>query len=484
MWEAIRDNTRRSRLLIGLMGALLVGLGFVIGLAWLGPDGGIPGAAGALVLWLIMLVAALSGGEQLVLMSARARQIKKEDAPRLWNVVEEMTIASGLGKMPKIYIIDNDMPNAFATGRKLDVACVAVTSGLLRRLNRDELQGVIAHEIGHIKNLDVRFMTIAAVMLGSIVILADLFFRVMWFGGGGRRRGGGSSGQAQLIFLAVAVLAAILAPLFAQMLYFACSRRREYLADASAARYTRYPEGLASALEKISGHVTRSRKKKDVQRALAPMYIVNPLQAASGKLGLFSTHPSTQKRVEILRAMGGMAGWVDYDRAYRKVTGKGSGIDAKALGEEQSIAARESAADPDARKDAVERGREVADFLDRMVSFLVVACPCGLRIKIPPELKRDHVACPRCGRDHPVPQAEAAQAAAETAKRVASTKAAGAAAAGAAVAAAAPLSFTRRGTGWESFKCACGNVLQISPAFRQDHMTCNKCRRKIAILGS
>jgi heat shock protein HtpX len=480
MWQAIRDNTFRSRLLIGLMGALLVGLGYVIGMATMGPDGGVPGALGALAIWFVMLLAALAGGEQLVLMSARAKQISKEDSPRLWNVVEEMTIASGLGGMPKIYLIDNDMPNAFAAGRKPENSCVAVTSGLLRRLNRDELQGVIAHEIGHIKNLDVRFMTIAAVMLGSIVMLADLFFRMMWFGGG-RRRGSGGGGQGQALFLLIAIAAAIVAPIAAQLLYFACSRKREYLADASAARFTRYPEGLASALEKISGHLVRSKSTKDVPRALAPMYIVNPLGAASGKVGLFSTHPPTQKRVDVLRAMGGMAGWVDYDRAYRQVTGeKGSGIDSRTLGAEESVTAREPTAEPDKRKDAVTRGREVADMIDRMVSFLIVACPCGVRIKIPPELKRDSVKCTRCGREHPVPHAEAAVGAAEAAKRAA----AGGVAAGAAVAVAAPLRFTRRGRGmgWENFKCSCGKVVQISPAFSGKQVTCKNCRRKIDIV--
>jgi heat shock protein HtpX len=407
MWEAIRANTRRSRLLIGLMGGMLVLMGYLIGAVVMGPEGGIPGAVMALVVWLVMLLAALAGGEQLVLMTARAREIKKEDYPRLWNVVEEMTIASGLGKMPKIYIIDNDMPNAFATGRKPESSCVAVTTGLLKRLNRDELQGVVAHEIAHVRNLDVRFMTIAAVMLGSIVLLADLFFRMLWFGGGRRRGSGGGQGQA--IVLAIAIVAAIAAPFFAQMLYFACSRKREYLADASAARFTRYPAGLASALEKISGDLVTSlkkKKKKDVLRALAPMYIVNPLQAAATSVGLFSTHPPTAKRVQILRAMGGNAGWVDYEQAFRDVTGgQRSGLDERTLSSEESVAARAPSAEPDAKKDAAARGKEVADLLDRMVGFLLITCPCGVRIKIPPDLRRDTVPCTRCGRKHEVPKA-------------------------------------------------------------------------------
>jgi heat shock protein HtpX len=404
MWEAIQANTRRSRLLIGLMGGMLVILGYLIGAVILGPDGGIPGAVIALAVWLVMLLAALSGGEQLVLMTARAREIKKEDYPRLWNVVEEMTIASGLGKMPKVYIMDNDMPNAFATGRKPEVSAIAVTSGLLKRLNRDELQGVVAHEIAHVKNLDVRFMTIAAVMLGSIVLLADLFFRMLWFGGGRRRGSGGGQGHA--VVLLVAIAAAILAPIFAQLLYFACSRKREYLADASAARFTRYPDGLASALEKISGDLVtslKSKKKKDLQRALAPMYIINPLQAASKAVGLFSTHPPAARRIKILRAMGGNAGWVDYERAFREVTGgKSSGLDQKTLASEESIAARAPMAAPDAKKSAAERGRDVADLIDRMVSFLIIGCPCGVRIKVPPQYKRPAVRCTRCGREHAV----------------------------------------------------------------------------------
>jgi heat shock protein HtpX len=469
MWEAIQANARRSRLLIGLMGAMLVLMGFLIGYAVVGPEGGIPGALVALAVWFLMLMAALAGGEQLVLMTAKAREIQKADYPRLWNVVEEMTIASGLGKMPKVYIMDNDLPNAFATGRRPDVSAIAVTSGLLKRLNRDELQGVVAHEIAHVKNMDVRFMTIAAVMLGSIVLMADLFLRMLWFGGG-RRRDSGGGGQAQALVLAIAVVMAILAPIFARLLYFACSRKREYLADASAARFTRYPEGLASALEKITGDLVTSlkkTKKKDVQRALAPMYIVNPLQAASKAAGLFSTHPPAARRIEILRAMGGNAGWVDYERAFREVTGgKSSGLDSRTLESENSIAARAPTAAPDAKKSAAERGRDVADLIDRMVSFLIIGCPCGVRIKVPPGFKRKSVNCTRCGREHEMPEAKGQ----ETAPNSPDTGQA--------------LRYTRRGEGWESFKCSCGKVQQIGPALEVASITCRGCGRKIEITAA
>lgn len=232
MWEAIRSNQRRSWLLIGLMGVILLALGAVIGIALVPPIGdhyldphnrgpgidplitGLWGAGVAFVIWLIMWVVAVVGGDAVLLSATGARRIQKEHAPQLWNTVEEMTIASGLGKMPKVYVIDDPAPNAFAVGYKSERAAVAVTSGLLRRLNRDELQGVVAHEIGHIRNLDVRFMTMAGIMVGSIALISDLFLYSLWFGAGRRRssssRGGG---HVQMIMMLVAIAAAILAPI-------------------------------------------------------------------------------------------------------------------------------------------------------------------------------------------------------------------------------------------------------------------------------
>jgi heat shock protein HtpX len=481
MWEAIRANRRRSNLLIGLMGGILVGLGGLIGAVYGGGQAAPLGALVALAIWLVLLLAALGGGEQILLSAARARPVKREDAPRLFNVVEEMTIASGLGTPPKIYIIDDDIPNAFAAGRKPENAIVAVTSGLLKRLNRDELQGVIAHEIGHIKNLDVRFMTIAGVMVGSVAILADIFLRSM-FWGGGRRRGGKGGGQAQVILLVVAIAVAILAPICTQMLYYACSRRREYLADASAARYTRYPPGLASALQKISGGV-RSQKKS-AQRVLAPMYIVNPLQAV-GRSGLFSTHPPTDKRIAILNAMGGNAGWMDYEAAYAKVMGKGGCLDKKTLASEGSVAARAATPQAESKEDSVARAREVGDFLDRMADFLFIACACGVRIKVPEDLERPEIGCPRCGRQHEVPRAEAVAAVAATAEAIRAGTDAAQAKQGATPPPdpSAPLRYRRKGEGWESFKCSCGHALQVSPGFRGSTMKCRRCSREIDIVA-
>ena len=459
MWEAIRANTRRSRFLIGLMGFILVGLGYLVGAVYGGPQAGAWGAGGALGVWLVLLITALGAGERVLMLGARARRVEKEDVPRLWNIVEEMTIASGLGTPPKIYVIDDDVPNAFAAGRKPESSCVAVTSGLLKRLNRDELQGVIAHEIGHVRNHDVRFMTIAGVMLGSVVIISDIFLRSLWYGGGRRSGGGRGGGQGQLILVAAAIAVAILAPVFTRLLYYACSRGREYLADASAARFTRYPAGLASALGKISRGIG---SRKNVPRALAPMYIINPLQAIDS-WQLFSTHPPTDKRMAILRSMGGNAGWRDYEAAYQEVVGGKACLDARTCFSEQSVAARAPQVEPEARTDAVERAREVIDLLDRMAGFVAIACPCGVHIKAPPGLRAPSIRCTRCGRQHAIPRAESGGASAESDRS---------------------MQYRRTSEGWESFQCVCGHSLQLSPAFQGRRLECPHCKRSIAIVSA
>ncbi len=289
MWEQIRSNQIRSTVLVIGMGLLLLLIGYFLGLAFF--DDGIPGLVVAFIVWGFMYLIAAFQGDSILLAVAGARKISREDNPRLYNIVEEMKIASGLEKMPDIYIIDDPALNAFATGRDPKHASVAITSGLLKKLNRDELQGVIGHEISHVQNRDVRLMAIAAVMLGSIVILAWYASRFMFFSGMGGRRdrsSGGGGGAAQLIILAVALVLIILAPIAAQLIYFALSRRREYLADASSALYTRYPEGLASALEKLA---TSNTQVQRANKATAPMYIINPLKKGMSLNELTSTHP-------------------------------------------------------------------------------------------------------------------------------------------------------------------------------------------------
>ena len=324
MWELIRANKRNSIILMVLMAVVLLLLGFIIGLSFFGPDGGFFGLIIATVIWLILTAVSFSGGDRILLAASKAKRVTHDVHPQLFNVVEEMKIAAALPAMPKVYIIPDPAPNAFATGRKPETASVAVTAGLLGRLNRDELQGVIAHEISHILHRDILFVTLAGIMLGSIVLLSQVFLRGMFYSSMGSRRrysgGGKGGGQAQLIMLVIAIIAAILAPIMAYLLYFALSRRREYLADAGSARLTRYPEGLASALEKIAND--KSPQLATVNKVTAPMYIVNPFKKKKQmKLSdLTSTHPPISERVKILRNMTHGASFKDYSDSFSNIT--------------------------------------------------------------------------------------------------------------------------------------------------------------------
>jgi heat shock protein HtpX len=397
MWEQIRSNQIRSVVLVAGMGVLLLVLGYVIGLYFF--ENAIAGLIIALLVWGFMYLLAYFQGDSILLAVSGARKINRDDHPRLYNIVEEMKIASGLEKMPDIYIVDDPAPNAFATGRSPEKASVAVTSGLLQRLNRDELQGVVGHEIAHIKNRDVLLMSVAGIILGTIVILAWYATRVLFFSsmmGGGRRSSRSGGGNAQLIILAVGIVLMILAPIAAQLLYFAISRRREYLADASSALYTRYPEGLASALEKIAASTTQL---KSVNQATAPMYTVNPFrEKGRAAADLTSTHPPVSERVRILRAMAG-ASAADYEKAYREVKGgRGGIVPVSALAGAGAVALRAASAGKQVEPDNVARTRETSDMLWRMGNYRTIDCNCGARIKVPPSVRQPHIQCPRCGR--------------------------------------------------------------------------------------
>ena len=304
--ERIAVNRRNSLILISAFLAFVAIFGYVVGWAWIGdPVGAIFGLVLAFIVGIVTGLATYYGGDKIVLAASRAREITHDDAPVLFNVVEEMAIAAGL-PMPKVYIIDDSAPNAFATGRDPEHASVAVTSGLLEKLNRDELQGVIAHEMSHVGNFDIRYAMLVGILVGTTVLISDFFLRGLWFGGGGRGRGDGG-GYIQLIMMVIAIVLAILAPLFARLLQLSISRQREYLADASAVRLTRNPKGLADALQKISGD---REVLEAANRATAHLYIVNPVKGFEKRAkGLFSTHPPIEERIQILRFMetGGVA---------------------------------------------------------------------------------------------------------------------------------------------------------------------------------
>ncbi len=296
MFQQIEYNKRMSVLLIIAVTALLVVVGWAIGMSF-----GIPwylGVTAAVVLAIVSGAISYYGGGRIVLALSSARKIEKADNPMLFNVVEEMSIAAGL-PMPDVYIMDDSAPNALATGRKPEEAAVAVTTGLLEKLNRDELQGVIAHEMSHIRNYDILFMTMMAVLVGAIALLCDAFLRITWYGRG-RYRGRGRSSASGLMTL-IALILAVLAPIIGKLIQLAASRRREHLADASGALLTRYPAGLASALRRIAGDPD---VLEAANRATQHMYIVNPLRAAQQRAqSLWSTHPAIEERIERLDRM-------------------------------------------------------------------------------------------------------------------------------------------------------------------------------------
>jgi len=398
VWEQIESNRRKSTLIVTVMGVLLVGIGLGLGFLWSGrPEGALVGGVVALVVWLGMWLFQAHQGDDVLLQMAGAREIRKQDHPQLFNIVEEMAIASQLPKMPRVFIVDDPAPNAFAVGRDPDKAAVAVTIGLLKILNRDELQGVVAHEIGHIKNRDVALMTTAGIMLGAIVLLADIGLRAMWYGGGGSRRSrdsDGGGGGAQAILMIVALVFVILSPILAQLIYFALSRRREYLADASGAMYTRWPQGLASALEKLGQN---ARPQADQSQVTAPMYIMRPLRPGERRSigSAFATHPPLEERIRILRAMGGGADVAAYDRAFAQVKGKHV-VGARTLAGADQVAAQPPA--PTAEPTAThQRLRAASDAFLAGAGYSRVQCGnCQAVLKIPAQHGGRALKCPRC----------------------------------------------------------------------------------------
>ena len=393
------------------MGIVLLLLGYFIGEAYIPNGGGSAGLFLASIVWLILSLISYFAGGSILLSSSKAREVTPEIHPQLYNVVEEMKIAYGLPKIPKIFIINEAAPNAFATGRNPENSAVAVTAGLLAQLNRDELQGVIAHEISHIKNRDVLFMTFAGIMLGAIVLLSDIFIYGMWFSGGSsnryRSKSSEGGGQAQLIILIAAILLAILGPIIARLLYFAISRKREYLADASAVRFTRYPEGLASALEKISKNTL---ELSTANRVTAGMYIANPLKKKGMQLSnLTSTHPPISERIKILRNISNGAGYLNYQQAWMTVTGKNSKIIPQSgLEEKEKVDLRTSGKERYKSVDKKAQQRTLGDLMMHMNKYAFIACVCGLKIKVPPDYKDHNVVCPKCGRKNEIPLAEIA----------------------------------------------------------------------------
>jgi heat shock protein HtpX len=305
-YQQIAANKRQSILLAVVAAAILGLLGFAIGIAVTGEvSGGVIATAIAVVIATITSLASYYGGDKLVLATSQAREVDEQTAPQLINVVREMSIAAGV-PMPKVYVIDDTAPNAFATGRDPEHASVAVTTGLLEKMDREELQGVLGHELSHVRNYDIRFTLLVGVLVGSVALLSDFFLRwTFWFGGGRRDdrddRGGG--GGLQAIFFIVAIILSILAPIASQLVQLAVSRQREYLADASSVEITRNPHGLERALATIA---TDQEVLEVASRATQHLYFTNPIKKFEKRAaGLMSTHPPIVDRINRLRELTG-----------------------------------------------------------------------------------------------------------------------------------------------------------------------------------
>lgn len=492
-WHIAAANKRKTVLLITIMGVLLAALGFTIGRLvdiWSGFISGAQGAdnpmsAGligmmvALLVWLGLLITSLLGSDRIFLSLSGASEVTHDMYPQLYNTVEEMKIASSLPGMPSIYIIDDPAPNAFAVGKSPEDSSICVTAGLLAVCGRDELQGVIAHEMGHIMNRDILYMTVAATMLGCVTFIADAFLSSLRYAPVARYRSSAARAGKGLInvwLIVVGVLFIIISPILSRILYFSISRSREYLADATSARLTRFPEGLASALEKI---MLSPEKMTTAPRATAPFYTASPYKQDLHD-GMFATHPPLARRIKVLRAMSTGASFKDYVKAYWGVTHTHRALipasDMK-LGEEVKIREPSPQASP-SQAGSREASRKAGDIIRAMNSFVIITCACGMKMKIPPEFARGEVRCPRCNAAHIVRESDH-----ETVSSI--------------LASTAALSRTERHDpeearvttlvrgrqeetrtpgAWQGFTCqGCGRKVEVSPAFDLEQLQCPKC---------
>jgi heat shock protein HtpX len=295
MFQQIRGNKIKSIFIMAIFVILIAFLGAILGYIYGSYTFGI---IVTLIAGAIYMLIAYNSGKNMILKMTGAKEVTKKEYPHLFHTIEGLSLAAGI-PTPKAYVIDDSALNAFATGKDPKNSAVVVTTGLLKTMNRQELEGVIAHELSHIKNYDIRVMLLAAVLVGIAVLLSDFLLRSFLFGGGRNRK---DSGNLGLILIVVGIVLAILTPLIGELIKLAISRKREYLADASGAQLTRYPPGLASALEKISNDPDPLVDKAN--KATAHLFISTPFRKKKGFfVKLFATHPPIEERIQRLKTM-------------------------------------------------------------------------------------------------------------------------------------------------------------------------------------
>jgi len=445
MWEQVRANQIKSVLLIVCTLPALMAVGYVGGsvaapllatltanavnfvliwfrwrpagfipLATYVPLGGWAGIGVAGFAWLLMIGLTYRQCDRMLLNLAGARLIMKADHPQFYNVAHEMAIAAQLPRVPSLYVMDDLAMNAFTVGRSPEQAAIAVTAGVLGRLDRDELQGVVAHEVAHIVNRDAQFLS----LIGALVAASLTFTNTRNVRGIARRyrRMPPAARRREWLLRWSSTLLALFGPVYLIFMHLAVTRRREYLADAWAAVYTRYPEGLASAFEVMSSD-PRTMRRGAI--ALTPSYILNPFRKEGGLLApanLTGSHPRTQERVRILRGIAGAVSYTGYQQSWRRVSGGRRRLPASALAADIRVRIRAPHAEAAGGRHDVEaarrRMREAGDLLRKVNEFTFLNCACGLRVKLPPEYPRPAIPCPRCGRMLEAPAARLAALAA------------------------------------------------------------------------
>lgn len=490
MWELIRINKLKSVLLFIGLGLCLIlffsSIGFYIG----NSKGAVISVFIAFILWFIFTIISMIGRNSLKLQLEDTKLVNKRNFTQVFNVVDEISIAANLPASPNVIIIPERSPNAYTVGTSIRQSVIILTAGLIVQMNRDELQGVVAHEIAHIINQDVQFMSNVRAIYKVATFIPNLMVRPFknigkypqrscsggYYGGGGSGISGGSGGGgAGCFFFLFIFVIFLITGIVAKILYMSISKTREYLADACAARLTRYPEGLASALEKISESYDRLYS---ADKITAPMFIVNPLENSDRSFsGSSNTHPPTYQRIKILRQMSHGASYIDYQNAYSQVTGKSKRlIPSSGIMNEHNVKIREGTSGKgQAFQSNKKLIRNINDFIMAINNYTFINCSCGLKLKLPQNFTLSNIVCPRCGLLYDItsynekekridPENEEQNVEVTTDKE--------------------PFIYKRtmQKDDWETFTCPCGKPKQIAPNFNKPYFYCNKCGRKIIVV--
>jgi heat shock protein HtpX len=514
--ELIRKNQRKSIYLIVLSFVILLIVGYVLGdifYTYLATRRGANfagdrnlfafGFAGFIgLVELIQVYFIFNGKPRSLLKQFGMKPANQTQFRKLNNVIAEMSIASGLRKVPEAYVIPSKAANAMAFGTSPENGAIAVTAGLLSICNRDELQGVVAHELSHLINKDSMLLEVCRSTLGMVIVLRDVMLRSLYWGSMGRgnyRTSSKSSGKGKssmhLVFIIIGVIFALIAPILVQLIYYSLSREREYLADAVSARLTRYPAGLASALTKIA---YSTNTLKDVDKVSAAAFIDTPFGDVVVTSKGTRTHPPIWNRIKILKKMSGGAGYIDYQKAYREVTNsKPAFMPESVAGNTTKLPLRAGEALVDEpgmvssseEMEALTQSLRSDDIIRMTEGYGFIDCECGMNIKVPPDFGKFEVKCPRCGRRHVLEEKMQ-----NTLSAMFEESADAGAAAGAIIREVLENKeeepdysiekdqvYERNGIGWQEIECRCGNMVQLSPTFVGKFISCRKCKRRINI---